>query len=146
MAQEFSIQKFPSLRYFIGDVRDKERLLRAFKGVDYVIHAAAMKMVPTAEYNPYECIKTNVFGAQNVVEAALDTGVENIVALSTDKACAPINLYGATKLCSDKIFKAGIITSSVFKSILNLMSLNASKQSIRRGILQSSNILILSIS
>jgi UDP-N-acetylglucosamine 4,6-dehydratase len=106
MGQEFPKDKYPQIRYFIGDVRDKERLNRAFKDVDYVIHAAAMKHVHIAEYNPDECIKTNVGGAENVVHAALETGVERVVALSTDKACAPINLYGATKLTSDKLFIA----------------------------------------
>jgi UDP-N-acetylglucosamine 4,6-dehydratase len=95
------------IRYFIGDVRDKERLARAFDGVDYVIHAAALKQVPAAEYNPFEAIKTNVLGAQNIIEAAIDKGVKKVVALSTDKAANPINLYGATKLCSDKLFIAG---------------------------------------
>jgi len=106
MAQEFPINKFPQIRFFIGDVRDKDRLIRAFKGVDYVIHAAAMKHVHLAEYNPEECIKTNIGGAQNVVDACFETNVERAVALSTDKACAPINLYGATKLTSDKLFVA----------------------------------------
>jgi UDP-N-acetylglucosamine 4,6-dehydratase len=106
MAQEFPIEKYPQMRFFIGDVRDKERLTRAFKGVDYVIHAAAMKHVHLAEYNPEECIKTNIGGAQNVVDASLATNIERVVALSTDKACAPINLYGATKLTSDKLFIA----------------------------------------
>lgn len=106
MAQEFSNDVYPQIRYFIGDVRDKGRLIRAFSGVDYVIHAAAMKHVHLAEYNPDECIKTNVGGAQNVVDASLMTNVERVVALSTDKACAPINLYGATKLTSDKLFVA----------------------------------------
>lgn len=106
MAQEFSDSKYPQIRYFIGDVRDKERLERAFQGVDYVIHAAAMKHVHIAEYNPDECIKTNIGGAENVVEACLKTKVTRVVALSTDKACAPINLYGATKLTSDKLFIA----------------------------------------
>ncbi|WP_242120097.1 UDP-N-acetylglucosamine 4,6-dehydratase (inverting) [Aestuariivivens sediminicola] len=106
MAQEFPSVKYPQLRYFIGDVRDKERLIRAFQGVDYVIHAAAMKHVHIAEYNPDECIKTNIGGAENVVDACLKTNVERVVALSTDKACAPINLYGATKLTSDKLFIA----------------------------------------
>ena len=95
-----------NIRYFIGDVRDAERLKRAFKGVDYVIHAAAMKHVHIAEYNPMECVMTNVMGAENVITAALDCGIQNVVALSTDKAAAPINLYGATKLCSDKLFVA----------------------------------------
>lgn len=106
MAQEFPENEFPQLRFFIGDVRDKERLKSAFKGVDYVIHAAAMKHVPIAEYNPDECIKTNVFGAQNVINACFENNVQRVVALSTDKACAPINLYGATKLTSDKLFVA----------------------------------------
>jgi UDP-N-acetylglucosamine 4,6-dehydratase/5-epimerase len=94
------------LRFFLGDVRDKERLYRAFEGVDTVIHAAALKQVPAAEFNPFECIKTNVLGAQNIVDVAMDSGVSRLVALSTDKAAAPINLYGATKLCSDKLFVA----------------------------------------
>lgn len=106
MAQEFPLKDFPQIRFFLGDVRDQERLIRAFQGVDVVIHAAAMKHVHLAEYNPDECIKTNIGGAQNVIHAALQTTVSNIVALSTDKACAPINLYGATKLTSDKLFVA----------------------------------------
>jgi UDP-N-acetylglucosamine 4,6-dehydratase len=106
MAQEFPVSKYPQIRYFIGDVRDQDRLKRAFKGVDYVIHAAAMKHVPIAEYNPMECVKTNIMGAENVISACLDSGVERVVALSTDKAAAPINLYGATKLASDKLFVA----------------------------------------
>ena len=106
MAQEFSPEQHPSLRYFIGDVRDEARLVRAFEGVDAVVHAAALKQVPTAEYNPMECIKTNVMGAENVINAALKSGVKRVVALSTDKAAAPINLYGASKLCSDKLFVA----------------------------------------
>lgn len=95
------------IRFFIGDVRDKERLNRALDGVDYVVHAAATKIVPTAEYNPFECIKTNINGAMNVIDACIDHGVKRVVALSTDKASQPVNLYGATKLCSDKIFVAG---------------------------------------
>ena len=106
MAQDYPQEKYPQLRFFIGDVRDLERLKRAFQGVDYVIHAAAMKHVPIAEYNPDECIKTNVNGAQNVIHACFETNVQRVVALSTDKACAPINLYGATKLTSDKLFVA----------------------------------------
>ncbi|WP_422082737.1 UDP-N-acetylglucosamine 4,6-dehydratase (inverting) [Ulvibacterium sp.] len=106
MAQEYPLEKYSQIRFFIGDVRDKDRLTRAFKGVDYVIHAAAMKHVHLAEYNPEECIKTNIGGAQNVVDACLSTNVSRVVALSTDKACAPINLYGATKLTSDKLFIA----------------------------------------
>jgi UDP-N-acetylglucosamine 4,6-dehydratase len=106
MSLEFSDVKYPQMRYFIGDVRDLSRLKMAMKGVDYVIHAAAMKHVPIAEYNPMECIKTNINGAENVINAALESGVKKVVALSTDKACAPINLYGATKLASDKLFVA----------------------------------------
>jgi UDP-N-acetylglucosamine 4,6-dehydratase (inverting) len=106
MAQEYPIDKYPQIRFFIGDVRDKERLVRAFQHIDYVIHAAAMKHVHIAEYNPDECIKTNINGAENVVDACLRTNVQRVVALSTDKACAPINLYGATKLTSDKLFIA----------------------------------------
>lgn len=104
MAQSFDSRKYPGVRYFIGDVRDQDRLRRAMEGIDTVIHAAALKQVPAAEYNPFECIKTNVLGAQNLIEAALDSNVRSVVALSTDKAAAPINLYGATKLCSDKLF------------------------------------------
>ena len=106
MAQEYPESKYPQIRFFIGDVRDKSRLVRAMKGVDYVIHAAAMKHVHIAEYNPDECVKTNIHGAQNVIDACLETEVRRVVALSTDKACAPINLYGATKLASDKLFVA----------------------------------------
>ena len=106
MAQDYPVSEYPQVRFFIGDVRDRERLVRAFSGIDYVIHAAAMKHVHIAEYNPDECVKTNVGGAENVIQAALQTNVQNVVALSTDKACAPINLYGATKLTSDKLFVA----------------------------------------
>lgn len=106
MAQEYPREKFPQVRFFIGDVRDRERLVRAFEGIDYVIHAAAMKHVHIAEYNPDECVKTNVNGAENVIHAAIQANVQHVVALSTDKACAPINLYGATKLTSDKLFVA----------------------------------------
>jgi UDP-N-acetylglucosamine 4,6-dehydratase (inverting) len=106
MSMEFPENKYPAMRYFIGDVRDKDRLERAFEGIDIVIHAAAMKHVHLAEYNPSECIKTNINGAENVIAAAIKSGVQNVVALSTDKACAPINLYGATKLTSDKLFIA----------------------------------------
>ncbi len=106
MAQEFPAEIYPMLRFFIGDVRDYDRLKRAMSGIDVVVHAAAMKHVPIAEYNPDECIKTNINGAENVIRACLETNVEKVVALSTDKAAAPINLYGATKLVSDKLFVA----------------------------------------
>jgi UDP-N-acetylglucosamine 4,6-dehydratase len=106
MAQDFPDSKYPALRFFIGDVRDRDRLVMAMRGVDYVIHAAAMKHVPIAEYNPMECVRTNIMGAENVVMAAIQAGVKKVVALSTDKAANPINLYGATKLASDKIFCA----------------------------------------
>ncbi len=106
MSQEFSDQEYRGLRYFLGDVRDYSRLRQALEGIDTVVHAAALKQVPAAEYNPYEFIKTNVLGAENLVRACLDEGVHRVVALSTDKAAAPINLYGATKLCSDKLFIA----------------------------------------
>lgn len=110
--KQFEMQNQPifnneRIRYFIGDVRDKERLFRAFDGIDVVIHAAALKQVPACEYNPFEAIKTNINGAQNIIEAAIDRNVKKVIALSTDKACAPINLYGATKLCSDKLFISG---------------------------------------
>lgn len=103
MQQDFHT---PEMRYFIGDVRDPRRLMQAMRGIDYVIHAAALKQVPAAEYNPMECIKTNIQGAENVIQAAIENGVRKVVALSTDKAASPINLYGATKLCSDKLFVA----------------------------------------
>jgi UDP-N-acetylglucosamine 4,6-dehydratase len=106
MSLAYDAAKYRNIRFFIGDVRDQDRLRRAMEGIDVVVHAAALKQVPTAEYNPFECIKTNVLGAQNVIEAALDANVKRVVALSTDKAAAPINLYGATKLCSDKLFVA----------------------------------------
>jgi len=106
MAQEYPAKEYPMIRFFIGDVRDLERMKRAFNDVDCVIHAAAMKHVHIAEYNPDECVKTNIGGAENVIKAALSCGVKDVVALSTDKACAPINLYGATKLTSDKLFIA----------------------------------------
>ena len=106
MAQQFPPEKYLGLRYFIGDIRDVGRLTRACEGIDIVVHAAALKQVPAAEYNPIEFIRTNVLGSENVIEAALNTGVKRVVALSTDKAAAPINLYGATKLCADKLFVA----------------------------------------
>lgn len=106
MAQEFPSEKYPAIRYFIGDIRDYLRVKRALRNIDYVIHTAAMKHVPIAEYNPMECIKTNILGAENLINACLETEVQKVVALSTDKASAPINLYGATKLTSDKLFIA----------------------------------------
>jgi UDP-N-acetylglucosamine 4,6-dehydratase/5-epimerase len=106
MMKVFPPEKYRQLRYFLGDVRDRERLTRALTGINYVIHAAALKQVTAAEYNPIEFVQTNIIGARNVIEAAIDTGVKRVVALSTDKAAAPINLYGATKLCSDKLFSA----------------------------------------
>ncbi len=107
MAHIFSEKQYPCMRYFLGDVRDKDRLYRAFDGVDYIIHAAALKQVPAAEYNPFEAVKTNILGAENIIEAAIDQGVKRVIALSTDKAVNPVNLYGATKLCSEKLFIAG---------------------------------------
>jgi UDP-N-acetylglucosamine 4,6-dehydratase (inverting) len=107
MAQRFDSKIYPQIRFFLGDIRDQERLRRALDGIDTVIHAAALKHVPIAEYNPFEFVKTNIVGAQNLIEACLDTEVRRVIALSTDKAAAPINIYGATKLCSDKLFIAG---------------------------------------
>lgn len=106
MQSQFPISKYPAIRYFIGDVRDKERLYRAFDGVDIVVHTAALKQVPTAEYNPLEAVRTNILGAANIIDAAIDRNVKQVIALSTDKAASPINLYGATKLCADKLFVA----------------------------------------
>lgn len=106
MSKIYSEEEYPAIRYFLGDLRDKERLHRALEGIDYVVHAAALKQVPAAEYNPDEFIKTNVFGAMNLIESCIERGVKKVVALSTDKAAAPVNLYGATKLCSDKLFIA----------------------------------------
>ena len=106
MSNKFSTADYPYLRYFIGDVRDASRLRMAMEGIDLVVHAAAMKQVPAAEYNPFEAVKTNILGAQNLIEACLSANVKKVVALSTDKAAAPVNLYGATKLCSDKLFVA----------------------------------------
>ena len=106
MRQDYPVDRFPNLRFFIGDVRDRDRMYRAFDGVDIVVHAAALKQVPAAEYNPLEAIKTNIMGAANVIDAAIDRNVKQVLALSTDKAANPINLYGATKLCSDKLFVA----------------------------------------
>ena len=113
MSQRWNVKKYPCLRYFLGDVRDKDRLMRAFSHVDYIIHAAALKQVPAAEYNPTEFIKTNILGAMNIIDAALYNNVKKVIALSTDKACNPINLYGATKLCSDKLF----VAANVYKPL-----------------------------
>ena len=121
MAQYFPESKYPAIRYFIGDVRDLDRLKRAFYDVDYIIHAAAMKHVHIAEYNPDECIKTNVGGADNVIKAALSSNIQKVVALSTDKACAPINLYGATKLTSDKLFVAANNIKGNAKTIFSVV-------------------------
>lgn len=107
MSKRFPESVYPAMRYFLGDVRDYDRLLRALKGVDYVVHAAALKHVPAAEYNPFEFVKTNVIGSQNLIEACIERNVRKVIALSTDKACNPVNLYGATKLCADKLFVAG---------------------------------------
>lgn len=107
MSEVFSYSKYPCMRYFLGDVRDPERMRRAFHDIDYIIHAAALKQVPAAEYNPFEAVKTNIIGAQNIIDVAIDQKVKRVIALSTDKAANPINLYGATKLCSDKLFIAG---------------------------------------
>jgi UDP-N-acetylglucosamine 4,6-dehydratase len=111
MSQRWSMKRYPCIRYFLGDVRDRTRLIRALQGVDYVIHAAALKQVPAAEYNPAESIKTNILGAMNLIDAAIHNNVKRVVALSTDKACNPINLYGATKLCADKLFIAANVYS-----------------------------------
>lgn len=115
------IYNAPQMRYFIGDVRDKARLIQAMRGVDYVIHAAAMKQVPAAEYNPMECIKTNIYGAENVIHAALENDVQKVIALSTDKAANPINLYGATKLASDKLFVAANNIASGHKTTFSVV-------------------------
>jgi UDP-N-acetylglucosamine 4,6-dehydratase (inverting) len=117
MSKIYNENKYSCMRYFIGDVRDKERLKMAFRDVDIVVHAAALKQVPTAEYNPIEYIKTNIIGAQNIIEASLDTNIQKVIALSTDKASSPINLYGATKLCSDKLF----VSANNIKGSKNLM-------------------------
>ncbi|MFN6943432.1 MAG: polysaccharide biosynthesis protein, partial [Cytophagaceae bacterium] len=106
MSREFSGKEYKAIQYILGDVRDRDRLTRAFEGIDYVIHAAALKQVPSAEFNPMEFIKTNVLGAENVIEAAFHSGVKKVVCLSTDKASSPVSLYGATKLCADKLFVA----------------------------------------
>jgi len=115
MAQKFNVKNHPCIRYMLGDIRDKERLYQGFNGVDYVIHAAALKQVPAAEYNPEEFIKTNVIGGMNIIDACLYNNVKKVIALSTDKACNPVNLYGATKLCSDKLFTAANVYSGDVK-------------------------------
>src|SRR4030067_811009 len=121
MSQRWNMNKYPCIRYFLGEIRDKERLNRAFHGVDYIIHAAALKQVPAAEYNPAEFIKTNILGAINVIDAALLNGVKKVVALSTDKACNPINLYGATKLCADKLFVAANAYSGQGETVFSVV-------------------------
>jgi len=118
MSQKWNIKKYPCIRYFLGDVRDKDRLIRAFNGIDCVIHAAALKQVPAAEYNPGEAIKTNIIGAMNVIDAALYNNVSKVISLSTDKASNPINLYGATKLCSDKLFIAANVYPGLDKDTI----------------------------
>lgn len=113
--------KYKNIRYFLGDVRDYNRLLRALDDIDIIIHAAALKQVPTAEYNPIEFIKTNVLGAQNIIEAAIEKKIKKVISLSSDKACAPVNLYGATKLCSDKLFvAANTYASNIFKNEIKI--------------------------
>ncbi len=121
MAQQFPESTYDCIRFFLGDVRDKERLNRAFQGVDYIIHAAALKQIPSAEYNPFEAVKTNIIGAQNIINVAIDQGVKKVIALSTDKAANPVNLYGATKLCSDKLFIAGNSYVGRDKSIFSVV-------------------------
>jgi len=121
MSQNLSVKKFPNLRYFLGDIRDKERLQYAVKEVDIVIHSAALKQVPASEYNPFEFIKTNILGAQNVIEACINSNVSHVLALSTDKASSPVNLYGATKLCSDKLFTSAQNISGKKKIIFSVV-------------------------
>jgi UDP-N-acetylglucosamine 4,6-dehydratase len=121
MRQQYPVDGYPNLRFFIGDVRDRERMYRAFDSVDIVVHAAALKQVPAAEYNPLEAIKTNILGAANVIDAAIDRNVKKVVALSTDKAANPINLYGATKLCSDKLFVAANAYSGLHRTLFSVV-------------------------
>jgi UDP-N-acetylglucosamine 4,6-dehydratase len=121
MSQRWKVKNHPCIRYFLGDVRDRDRLYRAFHGVDYVIHAAALKQVPAAEYNPAEFIKTNIMGAMNIIDAALHNRVKKVIALSTDKACNPINLYGATKLCSDKLFVAANVYTGQDNTVFSVV-------------------------
>jgi len=121
MSQDLNAKRFPQLRFFLGDIRDKDRLIRSLEGIDYVVHAAALKQVPAAEYNPFEFIKTNVIGTENLIEACLQLNIERVIALSTDKASAPINLYGASKLCSDKICIAANNIKGSKKTIFSLV-------------------------
>ena len=121
LQKKYPIKKYPNLRFFLGDIRDKDRLKMAFFEVDYIIHAAALKQVPAAEYNPIEFIKTNILGAQNIIEASIECGVKKVIALSTDKASSPINLYGATKLCSDKLFLSANSLSGSRKTIFSVV-------------------------
>ena len=121
LQKKYPIKKYPNLRFFLGDIRDKDRLKMAFFEVDYIIHAAALKQVPAAEYNPIEFIKTNILGAQNIIEASIECGVKKVIALSTDKASSPINLYGATKLCSDKFFLSANNLSGSRKTIFSVV-------------------------
>ena len=121
MSKQIDLKKYKSIRFFLGDIRDIQRLKRALQGVDIIVHAAALKQVPAAEYNPTEFIKTNVIGAQNIIEAAIDNNVKKVIALSTDKAAAPVNLYGATKLCSDKLFVAANNYSGGKKQIFSVV-------------------------
>ncbi|MFC1585956.1 UDP-N-acetylglucosamine 4,6-dehydratase (inverting) [Fibrobacterota bacterium] len=121
MAQQFPPEKYGCMRYFLGDIRDKERLCRAFEGIDYVIHAAALKQVPATEYNPFEAVKTNILGAQNIINVAIDKRVKKVLALSTDKATSPANLYGATKLCSEKLFVAGNAYVTIDETIFSIV-------------------------
>lgn len=118
LSKKFNENDYPCLRYYLGDVRDKDRLYRAFSGIDYIIHAAALKQVPSIEFNPFEAVQTNIVGAQNIINAAIDSNVKKVIALSTDKAVAPANLYGATKLCSDKLFVAGNSYSGIHRTRL----------------------------
>ena len=121
MRQQYPVADYPNLRMFVGDVRDRDRLYRALDGVDIVVHAAALKQVPTAEYNPLEAIKTNIMGAANLIDAAIDCNVKKVIALSSDKAANPINLYGATKLCADKLFVAANAYSGIHKTCFSVV-------------------------
>ena len=134
-SNDFNEKKYAQLRFFLGDIRDKDRLLYAFKEVDYVIHAAALKQVLTGEYNPFEFIKTNVMGAQNIIDAAISCDVKKVIALSTDKAVSPVNLYGATKLWSDKLF----ISSNNIESINSIKLSNNEKKFLDRNLDQTIN-------